>query len=258
MNDSREQPPLRQRMLAEMAGTALLLLLGLSLVTVMFGAGSPVVAAIPDHGLRRAITGFLFGTIGASVAVSRIGRISGAHINPAVTLGFWLMRKLDARVAIGYVCAQVVGACVGVLPLLFWGAMGRSVAFGATAPGPGYTVEMALVGEVITTFTMVSLLAIFLGFRNLRAFTPAMFPFLYAAMSYVEAPISGTSTNPARSLGPALISGQWDAWWIYWVGPVIGTGLATVACSVLANRIEGARLYHFDSDRGGMFRKMTV
>ena len=97
--------------------------------------------------------------------------------------------------------------------------MGRSVAFGATVPGAGYSTQVVLLGEIVTTFTMVSLLCVFIGFRRLRPFTPGIFPPLYAIMVYLEALISGTSTNPARSLGPAIISGQWQGWWIYWVGP---------------------------------------
>ena len=69
-------------------------------------------------------------------------------------------------------------------------------------------------------------------------------------MVYVEAPISGTSTNPARSLGPSIVSGQWQGWWIYWVGPVIGTFLALILCTALAVRKEVAKLYHFDNARG--------
>jgi aquaporin Z len=68
-----------------------------------------------------------------------------------VTLGFWLMQKLDARTALGYVCAQLVGAALGSLPLLAWGAMGRSVDFGATVPGEGYMTMDALLGAVVTT-----------------------------------------------------------------------------------------------------------
>ena len=75
-------------------------------------------------------------------------------------------------------------------------------------------------------------------------------------MVYLEASISGTSTNPARSLGPALVSGQWQGWWIYWVGPLIGAFLASLACSLLAKRITVAKLYYFDSDRDGLFRRM--
>ena len=242
--------------IAEFIGTALLVLIGLSLVILMFGQGSPMVRLIPGEGLRRLITGFLFGSTGASIALSRIGKESGAHINPVVTMAFWIFRKMNSRVAAFYILAQLSGAIVGCLPLLLWGQMGKSVAFGATLPGEGFSTSMVLLGEVITTFTMVTLLILFIGFRRLRPFTPAIFPVLYAIMVFLESPVSGTSTNPARSLGPAIISGAWQGWWIDWAGPIAGALLACIACSFLAKRITVAKLYHFDSDRDGLFRKM--
>lgn len=242
---------------SEFVGTALLVCVGLSIIIVMFGSGSPMPIAIPSLDTRHLITGFLFGSTGALIALSPVGRISGAHINPAVTLGFRLMRKLDSRVALGYVLAQLAGGIVGALPLLAWGAMGRSVAYGATSPGPGYSIQAALLGEVATTFSMVTLLTVFLAFRRIRPFTPALFPPLYAIMVYLEAAVSGTSTNPARSLGPAIVSGQWHGWWVYWVGPLLGMLLALLACSFLGKRIEVAKLYHFDSDRDGLFRRQA-
>ena len=81
--------------LCELSGTAVLVLVGLSLVIGMFGTGSPMTQLIPSVGLRQLITGFLFGTTGASIALSVVGKESGAHINPAVTMVFWLFRKLD-------------------------------------------------------------------------------------------------------------------------------------------------------------------
>jgi aquaporin Z len=240
--------------MSEMVGTALLVLVGLSLVILMFGEGSPIAAILPSEGGRRLITGFLFGSTGALIAISPVGVRSGAHINPIVTLAFRLMGKLDLRTTLGYVLAQLSGAVLGSLPLLAWREMGRSVAFGATLPGAGYTIETVLLGEVITTFAMVTLLCVFLGFRQIRPFTPAMFPLLYAVMVYAESPISGTSTNPARSLGPAIISGQWAGWWIYWVGPAIGSVAACLACA-LAKRITAAKVYHFDSDLDRLFRR---
>jgi aquaporin Z len=106
-------------------------------------------------------------------------------------------------------------------------------------PGQGYSLEEVLLGEVITTFGLVAGLCVFLGFRKLRPFTPWVFPFPYALMVYAEAPISGTSTNPVRSLGPSIVSGQWQGWWIYWIGPLIGTFLALIVCTALAVRCEG-------------------
>jgi aquaporin Z len=257
MND-QDGGHLRWRLYAsELVGTALLVLFGLSLVIVMFGAGSPIAKILPGEGLRRLITGFLFGTTGALIALSPVGKASGAHINPVVTLGFRLMGKLDMPTTLGYVAAQLIGAVIGALPLLLWGPMGKSVAFGATLPGPGFTLPSVFLGEVITTFAMITLLAVFLGFRTIRPFTPAIFPPLYAIMVWAEAPVSGTSTNPARSLGPSVVSGQWQDWWIYWIGPMVGMFLAVFACSFLAKRIEVAKLYHFDSDRDHLFRRMA-
>jgi aquaporin Z len=237
--------------ISEFFGTALLVLGGLSAVIFMFGSGSPMAQLIPSVKIRQLITGFLFGTTGASIALSPIGKISGAHINPAVTMVFWLFRKIKGRLAITYILAQLTGAIVGCIPLLLWGQMGRSVEFGATVPGAGYTVQAALTGEIVTTFTMVSLLVIFIGFRQIRKFTPFIFPLLYGIMVPLEAALSGTSTNPARSLGPAIISGEWDGWWIYLMGPLTGALLASLACSLLAKRISIAKLYHFDSDSDG-------
>jgi aquaporin Z len=74
-------------------------------------------------------------------------------------------------------------------------------------------------------------------------------------MVWAEAPLSGTSTNPARSLGPSVISGQWQGWWIYWIGPIVGMLLAVLACSFLAKRIEVAKLYHFDRAHDRLFRR---
>lgn len=199
--DSRSFP--WRLFLCEMCGTAVLVLVGLSLVIGMFGTGSPMTKLIPSEVLRQLITGFLFGTTGASIALSVVGKESGAHINPVVTMVFWIFRKLDERTAIIYVLGQLAGGVIASLPLLAYGTRGQSVAFGATLPGAGYSTQAVLLGEIVTTFTMVSLLVVFIGFRRLLPFTPGIFPPLYAVIVYLEASISGTSTNPARSLGPA-------------------------------------------------------
>src|SRR5262249_8844219 len=129
--------------------------------------------------------------------------------------------------------------------------------YGATLPGAGYSTAVVLGGEVVTTFGLIATLGIFLGFRPLRPYTPYAMPFLYAVMVPLETQISGTSTNPARTLGPALIWGRWDGWWIYWIGPMLGMLIAIVAFSSLAHRIEVAKLYHFESDRRRLFHRMA-
>jgi aquaporin Z len=244
--------------LSEFIGTALLIFVGLSVVIFDFGAGSPIVSLLPDVGVRRAITGFLFGTTGALIAISPVGKISGAHINPVVTLAFYLKGKMSARDAAGYIVAQFAGAVAGALPLLLWGQMGRSVGFGVTIPGNNYSIWAALWGETVTTIGLIVGLFVFLGHKKLRQFTPLLFPFLYALMVWLEAPLSGTSTNPARSVGPSVIAGVWTGWWIYFIGPLAGMfmGISLHEFSWLKKfPIEVAKIYHFGHDRYGIFRK---
>ncbi len=243
--------------LSEFLGTGLLVLVGLSAVVVDFAPGSPVYAWLDNDGLRRSVTGFLFGTTGALIAFSPVGKVSGAHINPVVTLTFLLQGTMRFWHAGIYLVAQLAGAVAGALPLLAWGAWGRSVQFGATTPGVACGPALALVGEAATTFIMILCLLIFLGHRRLRAYTPLLFPVLYAIMVYAEAPVSGTSTNPARSLGPAVIADLWRSWWVYWIGPTAGALLAVAAhgWSPLRHlRIEVAKVYHFRHDPHGVFR----
>jgi aquaporin Z len=243
--------------LSELVGTALLLAVGLSAVIIGFGTGSPIIRLIPDPGARRLMTGFLFGTTGCLIVLSPIGKISGAHVNPVVTFAFWLMGRLRPWHAAGYILAQLGGAVFGALPLLCWGPMGLSVEYGGTLPGTEYGAGLALLGETATTFVLIVGLFLFLRHRSIRPFTPFLFPFLYAFMVYVEAPVSGTSTNPARSLGPAVISGAWHDWWVYWLGPALGAvaGVSLYRLPPLRRlEVEVAKLYHFEHDPHGVFR----
>jgi aquaporin Z len=236
---------------SEFAGTALLICVGLSVVIATFSPESPVVLLVPDAGLRRLLTGFLFGATGGLIALSPVGKISGAHINPVVTAAFWLKKKISAGHALGYIAAQLAGAIAGAVLLLLWGKTGAAVHFGATLPGARYTFWQAALGEAATTFALIALLLLFLGHKRIRKFTPLLFPFLYAVMVYLEAPLSGTSTNPARSLGPEVIEWQFHAWWVYWVGPTTGMllGLSIHRFTWLKHlELEVAKLYHFEHD----------
>ena len=241
---------------SELVGTALLVGVGCSFVILDFGQGSPVLALVPGAGLRRALTGFLFGSVGALIAISPVGKISGAHINPVVTLAFWLEGRMKARVALGYVVAQLAGGILGALALRTWGAMGASVAYAATLPGPAGS-WLATLGETAATCCLVAGLLLFLGHPRLRGITPALFPILYAFLVWVEAPLSGASTNPARSLGPGLVAGALHGWWVYWLGPILGT-LAGVAIrrapQARSLEIQVAKVFHFEHDRYGVFK----
>jgi aquaporin Z len=151
---------------------------------------------------------------------------------------------------------QCLGGLLGAIPLLLWGDMGRSIQFGATLPDPRYGAGPALAGEVATTFALVALIFAFVSHPRLRRFTPAIFPVLYALMVWAEAPLSGTSTNPARSLGPMVMALRWQGWWIYWLGPALGMALAVGLHRASWSKtfeIQIAKLYHFENDPHGWF-----
>ncbi|MGH9918831.1 MAG: MIP/aquaporin family protein, partial [Nitrososphaerales archaeon] len=178
-----------------------------------------------------------------------VGRISGAHINPVVSLAFWFERTLPRRTLLLFVACQMLGATLGALPLLAWGAMGRSLSYGATEPGP-HGLALAFIGEVVTTFFLIIFLLSFVGSRQLRQYTPGVFPPLYCVMVWLEAPWSGTSTNPARSLGPDLVALNAHQYWLYWAAPVLGTLLAFAGRRFLpvlrSLEVDIARIAHFD------------
>jgi aquaporin Z len=102
---------------------------------------------------------------------------------------------------------------------------------------------------------LVAVLCIFIGNKKTRKYTPFTIPILYAIMVPLEADVSGISTNPARSFGPAVVSGQWTEWWIYWVGPISGMMIAIIVASFFALKIEEAKLYHFEADNRRFFGK---
>lgn len=242
--------------LSEFVGTALLVGIGCSWVVLDFAPGSPVVHAITSAGVRRAVTGMLFGTTGGLIALSWVGKISGAHINPVVTLAFWLQKKMTGPLALIYMLSQLAGAVAGAWPLSLWGVWAAATHDAVTVPGPAGDLA-AVLGEAAATFCLIVALFFFLGHPRIRRFTPAVFPVLYALLVYVEAPFSGTSTNPARSLGPAVIARIWTGWWIYWLGPAAGTLMAVIFLGwllpIIRWEVGMAKLYHFHHDPFHLF-----
>ena len=240
--------------ISEAVGTGLLLFFGLSVVIFNWGEGTIVEMLIPSHGLRSAITGFLFGTVGCLVTISPVGKISGAHINPAVSLAFWLRGKINKFTFLGYVISQMVGAALGCLPLLLWGHQGKSIQYAITLPGSGGVAE-AFTGEVITTAFLIIDLYFFIGIKKLRKYTPFTMPFLYGFMVWAESEYSGCSTNPARSFGPAFISGNYTFFWLYVAAPFTGVFIVTGLFSIFRlNRLykmKAARVSYHNSPTSG-------
>jgi aquaporin Z len=234
--------------LAEFAGTALLVAIGVSFVIAIFAQGGPIQTLLPSEAARRFLAGGLFGLVGSLITVSPIGRISGAHINPAVSLAFWLEGKLAWQDAVFFMLAQISGGIFGALCLLAWGQTGRSVAFGVTEPGDGMPLWSALAGEIAITFVLILTIFMTAAHMRTRRFTPWTMPFLFSIMAWCEGPVSGASANPARSIGPAVIAGVWSDQWIYMLGPMLGSALAIGFIRlqiVRLPRVMVARLSHF-------------
>ncbi len=212
---------------AELLGTGFLIFVGLSAVVFDFGKGLPLTGLIPDASMRRLITGLIFAGSGSLVAISPLGKLSGAHINPSVSLAFWAQGKMKHIDLIGYIVAQFLGAIIGeVLLVLVWRDYAHSVANGMTLPGAGYPLWLVFVAEMSLTCLLVLLIFLFVSSHHLMRWTPLMNWFLVATMVWLEAPISGTSLNPARSIGPALLTWLWTSQWLYCIAPPLGGLLA--------------------------------
>jgi aquaporin Z len=226
--------------IAEFLGTACLVFFGLSAVVFDFGAGLPMAGWVPSHSLRLLITGLCFAGTGSLVVLSPLGRLSGGHINPSVSLAFWLHGKMRLADFVGYVAAQMFGGIVGAAALAgVWKKHATSVQNGMTAPGTGWALWQVFAWEVALTGLLVFLILFFVSSRRLMRWTPLMNWIVVATMVWLEAPISGTSLNPARSFGPALVSGVWSNQWIYAVAPPLGGILGLIVFDLVTP--EGRR-----------------
>jgi aquaporin Z len=218
----------------ELVGTALLLLGGLSAICLDFGSGSVVARHVPDHSARLLLTGLLFSGSGALVTISPIGRRSGAHLNPAVTLGFWGTRRVHGHDLAGYVVAQCGGALLGTLVVRkIWGSTAVGVSLGVTKPGHGIGAPGAAGLEAVMTGVLVATILLMVSSKATARWTPLAVWLLVAALVWQGAPWTGTSLNPARSLAPALIVPDLHALWAYLVGPLLGALSAVALITVL-------------------------
>lgn len=233
---------------AELLGTAFNIFVGLSAVVFNMGQGSPMEHLIPNQSIRLLMTGLLFAGSGSLVAISPLGKLSGAHINPSVSLAFWIQGKMHHHDIGGYIIAQFLGAIIGAALLVFvWGEYATSVNNGMTLPGTGYPLWYVFLAEVFITFVLVLSIFIFISSRKLMHWTPLMTWFLVATMVWLESSISGTSLNPARSFGPALVTWFWQEQWLYCIAPPLGAMAGVGAFRLLAmgeREILTGKLFH--------------
>lgn len=200
---------------------------GLAAFALVFaGCGAIVTAAEYDGSLGTAAIAAVFGLV-VMAMIYATGHLSGAHINPAVTLAFTLTRHFPTRDAVAYIGAQLVGAVTGALLLLVvWPA--KPAALGATVPS--IDVGGALVYEaVMTAFLMFVIMAVATDTRAVGAAAAIAIGGTVALDAMLGGPVTGASMNPARSFGPALAAGEWTDFWIYVVGPVLGAALGALA-----------------------------
>lgn len=232
--------------LCEFLGTALMLGAGLSAVFLDFGPSSPVAAHVPSHSARLLITGLLFAGSGSLVALSPIGRLSGAHINPAVTIAFWTQRKVHPHDLIGYIAAQLAGAFVACWILRrAWGHTAQALSLGATQPGHGLDAVAAALVEAAMTAALVLMILLLTSSRRTARWTPLGNWLLVATLVWQGAPYTGTSLNPARSLAPAVLAPDLSNLWAYLVGPVLGALVAAAVFAAFRERTTvTAKLFH--------------
>jgi aquaporin Z len=164
-----------------------------------------------------------------------MGAVSGAHLNPAVSLAFALRGDFPWKRVPGYIIIQLVGATLACLFL--YAVFGNIQHLGATLPGAGYENWQALLMEIVLTATLVSvILGTASAAQNVGAIAALGVGGYIALAGLWSAPVSGTSMNPARSFGPALVSGDFTGYWVYVVGPLVGALIAVGCAFVLRGR----------------------
>jgi len=221
-----------RRLFSELLGTFLL---------VLVGAGGAVVDADSGGQIGRAAGVAAPGLLVMAVILF-MGAVSGAHLNPAVTFAFALRGNFPWRRVPGYIVVQLVAATLAVLLLrVVFGDVGG---LGATLPGKGFTDLQAVVVELLLTLGLVStILGTASTAQNVGPMSALAVGGYIVLAGLWSSPVSGASMNPARSFGPALVGGDFSAYWVYLAGPVLGAALAVGVAFLLRGR---------GGDAGGM------
>ena len=184
---------------------------------VAVGPGAAMVAAKTGAFGHTGIA-LAFGLV-VTLVVASSGHLGGAHINPAVTIGFWSVGRFPVRQVVPYILAQCVGAITAAASLVW--ILGPVGNFGATVPAlplaQSFAVELGY-----TTLLGFVIMGVATDDRSPVAVAPFAIGATVFAGALVTGPLTGGSFNPARSLGPAVVGGVWSAHWLYWAAPIIG------------------------------------
>jgi aquaporin Z len=204
-----------RRLFAELFGTFLL---------VLVASGGVVVGALSHGAISRTAAVAAPGLMVMAIILF-MGAVSGAHLNPAVTLAFSLRRDFPWRRVPGYLLAQLAGATLACL--LLWALYGKVGALGATEPGLGISDWKAMLTELVLTLGLVStVLGTASRAQNVGALSAVAVGGYIILAGLWSSPITGASMNPARSFGPDLALARFDHLWVYWAGPAAGATIA--------------------------------
>jgi len=168
-----------------------------------------------------------------AVMIYATGHISGGHVNPAVTLGFWFAKKIKGKLVIPYIVSQLLGATLASFLVL--NILGNNAGLGVTLPAGGISQSFYL-EIVMTFFLMFVIISVAADKKAFNQFGGLAIGTTVALDALFGGPISGASMNPARSFGPALVSGNFGFHWIYWVAPIIGALIAVYAYKLIESK----------------------
>ncbi|MBI2682207.1 MAG: aquaporin [Acidobacteriales bacterium] len=221
---------------------------------ILYHPSSAVAASVPDDFLRRLLMGLAMGVTAATIIFSPIGKRSGAHFNPAVTITFFRLGKVSRPDLIFYVLFQFLGGVLGVwLAQLVLGdkLAYASVNYVVTVPGMwGRTAAFG--AEFLITAILMTVILHVSNHARLGRYTGLFAAALVATYITLESPVSGMSMNPARTVASAVVAHVWDGAWIYFVAPVLGM-LAAAELYLFQDRHPGCAKLHHDNDKRCIF-----
>ncbi len=212
-----------KRYVAEFIGTFAL---------VFAGTGAIVINEVSGGIITHVGVALTFGLIVLAM-IYTLGDISGAHLNPAVTIGFWFSRRLHGREVLPYVASQCLGALAASVTLRF--LFQNNQLLGTTQPA-GSNTQSFVLELLLTSILMFVILGVSTGAREKGITAGIVVGAVIGLEAMFAGPITGASMNPARSLGPAIVSQHLNALWIYVVAPVVGTALGVFACRCVRER----------------------
>lgn len=239
--------------LMEAAELGLFMISACAFTVLLYHPASVVAQTIHGDVLRRVLMGTAMGSTAIAIIFSPLGKRSGGHFNPSVTLTFFRLGKIEAWDATFYALFQFAGAVAGVLiASLILGSLvaHESVNYAATIPGPA-GVMAAFAAELTITFILMTVILNVSNIRRLSRWTGLFAGALVATYISIESPISGMSMNPARTFGSAFGAHLWTSLWIYFTAPPIGMLLAAeVYQRIKADRaVACAKLHHHNNQR---------